>query len=86
MVGFQIFGDPDAGDIAFTILVVGINGTHQVVLTGTLLANSYTLSFAILMQSFCLKWIIIPWFMTILFAFPFQGFCIIALPNLYSIL
>ncbi|RWW26963.1 hypothetical protein GW17_00008627 [Ensete ventricosum] len=34
-----IFGDPDAADIVFTcgadILAVGINVTHQVVLTGT---------------------------------------------------
>ena len=34
----QIFGDPDAADIVFTsgsdILAVGINVTHQVVLTG----------------------------------------------------
>lgn len=38
----QIFGDPDAADIVFTsgadVLAVGINVTHQVVLTGTLLA------------------------------------------------
>lgn len=36
----QIFGDPDAADIVFTsgadILGVGINVTHQVVLTGTI--------------------------------------------------
>lgn len=35
----QIFGDPDAADIVFTsgadVLAVGINVTHQVVLTGT---------------------------------------------------
>lgn len=36
----QIFGDPEAADIVFTsgadILAVGINVTHQVVLTGDL--------------------------------------------------
>lgn len=36
----QIFGDPDAADIVFTsgadILAVGINVTHQVILTGKL--------------------------------------------------
>lgn len=35
----KIFGDPDAADIVFTsgadVLAVGINVTHQVVLTGT---------------------------------------------------
>lgn len=35
----QIFGDPDAADIVFTsganVLAVGLNVTHQVVLTGT---------------------------------------------------
>lgn len=34
----KIFGDPDAADIVFTsgadILAIGINVTHQVVLTG----------------------------------------------------
>jgi hypothetical protein len=34
----QVFGDPDAADIVFTcgadILAVGLNVTHQVVLTG----------------------------------------------------
>lgn len=38
----QIFGDPDAADIVFTsgadVLAVGINVTHQVVLTGASLA------------------------------------------------
>lgn len=42
----QIFGDPDAADIVFTsgadILGVGINVTHQVVLTGTILGNFYS--------------------------------------------
>ena len=41
--GHQIFGDPDAADIVFTsgadVLAVGINVTHQVVLTGTTLGN-----------------------------------------------
>jgi len=36
---FQTFGDPDAADVVFTsgadVLAVGINVTHQVVLTGT---------------------------------------------------
>lgn len=34
----QIFGDPDAADIVFTsgadVLAVGLNVTHQVILTG----------------------------------------------------
>lgn len=37
----QIFGDPDAADIVFTsgadVVAVGLNVTHQVVLSGTLL-------------------------------------------------
>jgi hypothetical protein len=41
-VYWQIFGDPDAADIVFTcgadILAVGINITHQVVLSGNPLA------------------------------------------------
>lgn len=40
-MGWQIFGDPDAADIVFTsganILAVGINVTHQVVMTGNAL-------------------------------------------------
>lgn len=43
MLCYQIFGDPDAADVVFTsganIVAVGINVTHQVVLTGTLLGN-----------------------------------------------
>ncbi|CAN6540517.1 unnamed protein product [Malus baccata var. baccata] len=39
----NIFGDPDAADMVFTcgadILAMGINVTHQVVLTGTMLRN-----------------------------------------------
>lgn len=35
----KIFGDPEAADIVFTsgadVLAVGINVTHQVILTGT---------------------------------------------------
>lgn len=35
----QIFGDPDAADIAFTsgadVVAVGLNVTHQVVFSGT---------------------------------------------------
>ena len=36
--GGQIFGDPEAADIVFTsgadVLVVGLNVTHQVIMTG----------------------------------------------------
>lgn len=39
----QIFGDPDAADIVFTsgadVLAVGINVTHQVVMTGNPLCH-----------------------------------------------
>lgn len=39
----QIFGDPDAADIVFTsgadVLAVGINVTHQVVMTGITLGH-----------------------------------------------
>lgn len=41
---FKIFGDPDAADIVFTsgadVLAVGINITHQVLLTGKPFENS----------------------------------------------
>lgn len=37
----QIFGDPEAADMVFTsgadVLAVGLNVTHQVLLTGTLI-------------------------------------------------
>ncbi|CAN6563860.1 unnamed protein product [Malus baccata var. baccata] len=43
----NIFGDPDAADMVFTcgadILAMGINVTHQVVLTGTIFGNLYSL-------------------------------------------
>lgn len=43
---WQIFGDPDAADIVFTsganILAVGINVTHQVVMTGNALLSSHS--------------------------------------------
>lgn len=45
-LGWQIFGDPDAADIVFTsganILAVGINVTHQVVMTGIALLYPVT--------------------------------------------
>lgn len=45
-LGWQIFGDPDAADIVFTsganILAVGINVTHQVVMTGNALVYPVT--------------------------------------------
>lgn len=45
-LGWQIFGDPDAADIVFTsganILAVGINVTHQVVMTGNALLYPVT--------------------------------------------
>ena len=43
----QIFGDPDAADIVFTsgadVLAVGINVTHQVVLTGNTFCATHML-------------------------------------------
>lgn len=48
----QIFGDPDAADVVFTsgadVLAVGINVTHQVILTGNPLANSNSFTLVII--------------------------------------
>ena len=44
-----MFGDPDAADIVFTsgadVLAVGINVTHQVILTGNTSFSSQSLCF-----------------------------------------